>query len=77
MNPNWIDVNDRLPTTSGWYLIYAPSYSGGSSSGLECINGVMFSKFNSYKNGKKTWSIEVGYHKRPDCVKFWMPIPPD
>ena len=27
------------------------------------------------EDGKKSWSIEVGYHKRPDCVEFWMPIP--
>lgn len=28
--------------------------------------------FSHIKNGK--WSIEHGYHKRPGCVKAWMPI---
>jgi len=72
---NWTKVNDGLPSETGWYLVYAPSYGPGSSSGLDMHEGVMFSKFSSYKNGKKEWSIEVGYHKRPGCVKAWMPIP--
>lgn len=65
----WISVKDRLPETKGTYLVYAPTYSGGSSSSLDCINGVMFSRWG------KHWSIEVGYHKRPNCVKYWMPLP--
>lgn len=60
----------KPPEEDGCYLVYAPSYSGGSSSSKEIHDGVMFSKF---KNGK--WSIEVGYHKRPGCVEAWMPIP--
>lgn len=65
----WISVKDRLPDDNGTYLVYAPTYSGGSSSGLDCINGVMFSRW------RKHWSIEVGYHKRPNCVTHWMPLP--
>ena len=65
----WISVEDRLLETKGTYLVYAPTYSGGSSSSLDCINGVMFSRWG------KHWSIEVGYHKRPNCVKYWMPLP--
>lgn len=72
---NWIKATDRLPDKPGWYLVYAPTYSGGSSSGLECIDGVMFSKFKIAKNGNKSWSIEKGYYERPGCVKFWMPMP--
>ena len=68
--PRWISVKERLPEKDGWYQVYAPHYSGGSSSGLKNINGNMYSGF---KNGK--WSIEVGYHKRPGCVKAWMPLP--
>lgn len=75
MERNWISVKDKLPDKSGYYLVFAPTYSGGSSSGLECINGIMFSKFTVAKNGNKTWSIEVGYHKRPNCVMYWMPLP--
>jgi len=71
----WHSAKDELPEKTGWYLVYAPTYSGGSSSGLECIDGIMFSKFNAYKNGVKNWSIEVGYHKRPNCVQYWMEIP--
>ena len=67
----WIPVTERLPEKDGWYQVYAPYYSGGSSSGLKNINGNMYSAF---KHGK--WSIEVGYHKRPGCVKAWMPLPP-
>jgi hypothetical protein len=74
--PVWTNVNDALPDKTGFYLVYAPSYFGGSSSGLENIDGVMFSKFTITKSGKKSWSIEVGYHKRPNCVKYWMMIPP-
>lgn len=66
----WISVKERLPEEDGWYQVYAPYYSGGSSSGLKNINGNMYS---AYKHGK--WSIEVGYHKRPGCVKAWMPLP--
>lgn len=66
----WIPVWERLPEKDGWYQVYAPGYSGGSSSGLKNIRGNMYSAF---KNGK--WSIEVGYHKRPGCVKAWMPLP--
>lgn len=66
----WISVKDRLPKEKGWYLVYAPGYYGGSSSGLCCCNGNMFAKWSG-----KTWSIEVGYHKRPGCVKAWMPLP--
>lgn len=66
----WIPATEQLPEKDGWYQVYAPSYSGGSSSGLKNINGNMYSAF---KHGK--WSIEVGYHKRPGCVKAWMPLP--
>ena len=71
LEPIWIPCSERLPEEDGHYIVYAPSYSGGSSSGKEIHNGVMFSRF---KSGK--WSIEVGYHKRPNCVKAWMPIDP-
>lgn len=67
---NWTLVIEKLPVEDGWYLVYAPDYRGGSSSGLKNINGVMFSKFQ-----KNKWSIEVGYHERPNCVKAWMKIP--
>lgn len=66
----WIPVSERPPVEKGWYLVYAPYYSGGSSSGLCNINGKMFAKWNG-----KNWSIEVGYHKRPGCVTHWMPLP--
>lgn len=66
----WIPVDERLPKKEGHYLVYAPYYSGGSSTGKENHDGVMFSKF---KNGK--WSIEHGYYKRPNCVQAWMPLP--
>ena len=69
IKPCWIPVTEP-PKEDGWYQVYAPGYSGGSSSGLKNIRGNMYSAF---KNGK--WSIEVGYHKRPGCVKAWMPLP--
>jgi hypothetical protein len=67
--PRWIPVTEP-PKKDGWYQVYAPGYSGGSSSGLKNINGIMYSAF---KHGK--WSVEVGYYKRPGCVKAWMPLP--
>ena len=66
----WISVKERLPEEKGWYQVYAPSYYGGSSSGLANINGTMFAKWSG-----KSWSIETGYHKRPGCVTHWMPLP--
>ena len=69
IEPGWIPVTEP-PKGDGWYQVYAPGYSGGSSSGLKNINGNMYSAF---KRGK--WSIEIGYHKRPGCVKAWMPLP--
>ena len=69
--PNeWVSVDERLPDTDGAYLVYAPTYTGGSSSSLDCIGGIMFSRFKHEK-----WSIESGYYKRPNCVTHWMPIP--
>ena len=68
--PHWIPVSKRLPNADGTYIVYAPSYNGGSSSGLDCIGGIMFCRF---KHGK--WSIEHGYYNRPNCVTHWMPLP--
>ena len=67
--PDWIPCSKQLPEVDDVYLVYAPSYTGGSSSAKECHNGVMFSKFKN-----KKWSIEHGYHKRPNCVRAWMPL---
>lgn len=65
----WISVKDQMPEQKGTYLVYAPTYRGGSSSGLDSVNGIMFSR---YRNRK--WSIELGYYKRPNCVTHWMPL---
>lgn len=68
----WHRVEDGLPDKVGSYLVYAPTYTGGSSSAKECKAGVMFARW--LKGGH--WSIEVGYYKRPGCVTHWMPIEP-
>lgn len=68
--PRWIPVTEQLPENDGWYLVYAPDYRGGSSSGLKCIDGKMFCKF-----AKGKWSIEHGYYNRPGCVTHWMLLP--
>lgn len=68
----WHRVEDELPDEVGSYLVYAPTYIGGSSSAKECKAGVMFARW--LKGGH--WSIEVGYYKRPGCVTHWMPIEP-
>lgn len=69
----WHDLKenpDDLPSKDGFYLVYAPSYKGGSSVSKEKVNGgYMFSRF---KGGK--WSIEVGYYERPNCVRAWREI---
>ncbi len=70
--PRWHRVEDGLPDKVGSYLVYAPTYRGGSSSEKECKAGVMFARW--LKGGH--WSIEVGYYKRPGCVTHWMPIEP-
>ena len=67
----WHRVEDELPDEVGSYLVYAPTYIGGSSSAKECKAGVMFARW--LKGGH--WSIEVGYYKRPGCVTHWMPLP--
>ena len=68
----WHRVEEGLPDEVGSYLVYAPTYIGGSSSAKECKAGVMFARW--LKGGH--WSIEVGYYKRPGCVTHWMPIEP-
>lgn len=68
----WHRVEEEMPDEVGSYLVYAPTYIGGSSSAKECKAGVMFAKW--LKGGH--WSIEVGYYKRPGCVTHWMPIEP-
>ena len=70
--PRWRRVEEELPDEVGSYLVYAPTYIGGSSSAKECKAGVMFARW--LKGGH--WSIEVGYYKRPGCVTHWMPIEP-
>ena len=72
-NP-WRNAKDELPAETGWYLVYAPTYSGGSSSGLHSINGVMFSKFTRSKKGNVSWSAEMARWNN-GCVKYWMEIP--
>ena len=67
---DWTPCDEGLPEENGTYLVFAPSYRGGSSSGLDVINGIMFSRF---KSGK--WSIEHGYYNRPNCVIAWQPLP--
>lgn len=58
------------PNAVGWYWVYAPSYTGGSSTSREHHNGIMFSKWTG-----KGWSIERYYYNRPGCVVAWMPLP--
>ncbi len=66
----WISVKDRPPENAGWYWVYAPTYSGGSSSPRENHDGIMFAKWSG-----KFWSIERGYYNRPGCVEAWMFLP--
>lgn len=68
--PHWIPCEERLPSEEGPYIVYAPTYRGGSSTAKENHGGIMFSK---WKNSK--WSIEHGYYERPNCVLAWMPLP--
>ena len=71
---NWINVKDELPIETGWYLVYAPKYRGGSSGGKEFCDGIMFSKFIRSKKGNTSWSVEgAGWNR--NCVRFWMPLP--
>lgn len=70
----WRNVNDELPKESGWYLVYAPKYRGGSSGGREYYDGLMFSKYNIAKNGNRSWSVETRCYNK-NSVKFWMPLP--
>lgn len=67
----WVSIKDKLPEENGWYLVFAPTYYGGSSSMVRSISGMTFAKWI----GGKTWSIEAGYHKRPGIVTHWMPMP--
>ena len=62
--------NTGTPEETGWYLVYAPGYTGGSSTHREYHGGIMFAKWNG-----KVWSIERCYYNRPGCVKAWMPLP--
>ena len=55
------------PKEAGWYLVYAPDYTGGYSK--EHINGCMFAQWDG-----KTWSAERYGYQRKGCVKAWMPL---
>ena len=68
--PGWISVKDRLPDEPGWYMVYAPTYRGGSSTSRENHDGIMFAKWSG-----KNWSVERCYYNRPGCVEKWMPLP--
>lgn len=70
----WRNVKDELPDETGWYLVYAPKYEGGSSGGKEVHNGIMLSKFIRNKKGNTSWSVEFCYWNQ-NCVKCWMPLP--
>ena len=70
----WKNAKDELPNETGWYLVYAPKYQGGSSGGKEFCDGIMFSKFIRSKKGNTSWSVEMaGWNQ--NCVRFWMPLP--
>lgn len=65
---DWINVKDELPHKKGRYIVYAPTYKGGTAHELG-KKGILFAKWN------KHWSLEVGRYKKLNCVEFWMPIP--
>ena len=67
-------VTQALPTEQGWYLVYAPGYTRGSSAGHEKHDGILFSKYTITKAGKRGWSVELaGWNG--NCVRAWAPIP--
>lgn len=53
---DWVNVKDRLPAESGWYLVYAPEYYG--SKHKEFHDGYGFAKFTIPKKGEAWWSID-------------------
>lgn len=55
----WRRVEDGLPTKSGWYLVFAPTYNG--SKHKEFHDGLGFAKFTLPKNGKGWFSIDDHY----------------
>lgn len=72
----FISVKEAVPKEYGAYLVYAPDYHPGTSSGLDNIKGFMFARWLPNKKLKNNgyWSVEVGYYNRPNCVKAWLPI---
>ena len=74
MKMDWQIVKDKLPDSTGWYLVYAPKYKGGSSTGKEFYGGIMISKFTRSKKGNTSWSAEMAVWNK-GCVKCWMPLP--
>jgi len=55
----WRKVEDGLPTESGWYLVFAPTYNG--SKHKEFHDGLGFAKFTLPKSGKGWFSIDDHY----------------
>jgi len=64
--------------------MYSQLLEAGLAAGIPMINTdtsarilavVFVYQFKITKEGKKSWSIEVGYHERPGCVLYWMPLP--
>ncbi len=77
MNIEWTNVENGLPTETGWYLTYSPGYwRGNAFTNREKCEGLVFSKFTISKNGNKYWSIEgplgsINY----GVVLAWTPLP--
>lgn len=70
----WISASEALPEESGWYLVWAPRYHGGSSTGREHFDGgYMFAKYR--KGYKIPWSIDVRNYSSKSEVEYWMPLP--
>lgn len=66
----WIDVNERLPEKTDWYLVFSPSFW---SRNADSVEGLMFAHFKVTKDGKKFWDLERTHNK--SFILYWRPIP--
>ena len=63
--PKWISVEERLPETSGRYLVC-----------ISCPRGEWIES-NRYDDSEHAWEADApGYHEcSTDYVTYWMPLP--
>ena len=71
MEIKWINIKDKLPDESGWYMVFAPSFW---SKQKEFRFGLGFSKFTLPKDGHGWFGIDKSPTAKTQIL-YWAPLP--